>query len=66
MDFVRAIESALGKKAEIDYLPLQAGDVPSTYADVSDLIADTGFKPSTSVEDGIANFVKWYREYYQQ
>lgn len=65
MDFVRAIESALGMKAEIDYLPLQAGDVPSTYADVNDLIADTGFKPSTSVEDGIARFVDWYREYYK-
>ncbi len=65
MDFVHAIEDALGKRAVIDYLPLQAGDVPSTYADVSDLIADVGFKPSTSVEEGIEQFVKWYRSYYK-
>lgn len=64
MDFVHAIEDALGKKAEIDYLPLQAGDVPATYADVDDLIADTGFKPSTPVPEGVQNFVDWYREYY--
>ena len=50
MDFVRAIEEALGKKAKIDYLPMQAGDVPATWADVDDLIADTGFKPSMSVK----------------
>ena len=64
MDFVHAIEKSLGKKAEIDYLPMQAGDVPATYADVNDLIADTGFKPSTSVPDGIEKFVRWYQEYY--
>jgi UDP-glucuronate 4-epimerase len=64
MDFVHAIEDALGKKAEIDYLPLQAGDVPATYADVNDLIADTGFKPATPVPDGIQKFVDWYRGYY--
>jgi UDP-glucuronate 4-epimerase len=52
MDFVRAIETALGKKAKIKYLPLQAGDVPATCADVSDLMADTGFKPSTPVTQG--------------
>ncbi len=64
MEFVEAIENAIGKKAIKEYLPLQAGDVPATYADVSDLIKDTGFKPSTSVEEGINNFVKWYKEYY--
>jgi UDP-glucuronate 4-epimerase len=64
MDFVRAIETALGKKATIEYLPLQAGDVPATYADVSDLMADTGFKPATPVTRGIAHFVKWYLAYY--
>lgn len=64
MDFVHAIEDALGKKAKIDYLPMQAGDVPATWADVDDLIADTGFKPETSVKQGIKNFVDWYREYY--
>lgn len=65
MAFVEAIEKALGKKAVKEYLPLQAGDVPATYADVSDLIKDTGFKPATSIEVGINNFVKWYKEYYQ-
>lgn len=64
MAFVEAIEKAIGKKAKKDYLPLQAGDVPATYADVNDLIKDTGFKPSTSIEEGINNFVKWYRKYY--
>ena len=64
MDFVRAIEDALGKKAKIDYLPMQAGDVPATWADVDDLIADTGFKPETSVQQGIQNFVDWYKAYY--
>jgi len=65
MAFVEAIEKAIGKKAVKDYLPLQPGDVPATYADVSDLIKDTGFKPSTSIEEGIHNFVKWYKKYYQ-
>ena len=64
MDFVHAIEDALGKKAKIDYLPMQAGDVPATWADVDDLIAATGFKPETSVKQGIRNFVDWYKEYY--
>lgn len=64
MDFVHAIEDAIGKKAVIDYLPMQPGDVPATYADVNDLIADTGFKPSTPVPEGINNFVEWYKAYY--
>lgn len=55
MDFIRAIESALGKRAVIEYLPLQPGDVPATFADVSDLITDTGFKPATPVPEGIQN-----------
>ncbi|MBU1193739.1 MAG: NAD-dependent epimerase [Proteobacteria bacterium] len=65
MDFVGAIEKALGKEAIKEYLPLQAGDVPATYADVNDLIEDTGFKPSTSVDEGIAEFVRWYKGYYK-
>ena len=65
MAFVEAIEKAIGKKAIKEYLPLQAGDVPATYADVNDLIKDTGFKPSTSIDEGINNFVKWYKEYYR-
>jgi len=64
MAFVEAIEKAIGKKAMKDYLPLQPGDVPATYANVNDLIKDTGFKPSTTIEVGINNFIKWYREYY--
>lgn len=64
MDFIGAIETALGKKAKMDLLPLQAGDVPATYADVSDLMADTGFKPDTSITEGIRNFVDWYTSYY--
>lgn len=46
-------------------LPLQAGDVPATYADVSDLVNELGYKPSTSIKVGIANFVAWYRDFYQ-
>ncbi|MBU0464989.1 MAG: NAD-dependent epimerase [Proteobacteria bacterium] len=65
MAFIEAIEKAIGKKAVKEYLPLQAGDVPATYADVSDLIKDTGFKPATPIVEGINNFVKWYKEYYQ-
>ncbi|MBT6341678.1 MAG: NAD-dependent epimerase/dehydratase family protein, partial [Desulfobacula sp.] len=65
MTFINSIEKALGKKAVKKYLPLQPGDVPATYADVNDLIKDTGFKPSTSVEEGINKFVKWYKEYYK-
>ncbi len=64
MEFVEAIEKAIGKKAVKNYLPLQPGDVPATYADVNDLIKDTGFKPSTSIEAGIDNFIEWYKEYY--
>jgi UDP-glucuronate 4-epimerase len=65
MDYIHAIEDALGIKAEIELLPLQKGDVPDTEADVSKLIKDVGFKPETSVQDGINKFVKWYRKYYQ-
>jgi UDP-glucuronate 4-epimerase len=62
--FIEVLEQTLGKKAEKRLLPLQAGDVPATYADVEDLTRDIGFKPSTSIETGIARFVQWYREYY--
>lgn len=64
MDFIHAVEQAIGKKAQIDYLPMQPGDVPATYADVNDLISDIGFKPSTSIDKGIGNFVDWYKAYY--
>ena len=62
--FIEVIEKALGKEAKKNYLPMQPGDVPITYADVENLMQDVGFRPSTSIEDGIAQFVQWYREYY--
>lgn len=66
MHYIEVLEDCLGKKARKNMLPIQAGDVPATYADVDDLIRDVGFKPSTSIEEGIKKFVQWYREYYKQ
>jgi len=63
--FIEVLETELGKKAVRNMLPIQPGDVPATYADVDDLMRDVGFKPSTSIEQGIRNFVAWYREYYR-
>ena len=65
MDFIAALEKALGRKAEIEMLPLQLGDVPDTYADVTDLIEQFQYKPATPVEHGIAKFVAWYRDYFK-
>ena len=65
MDFIRAIEKALGITAQKNLLPMQPGDVPATYADVSELTAWTGFSPSTAIDDGVARFVAWYRDYYR-
>lgn len=62
--FITAIEDACGVKAKENLMPMQAGDVPITYADVNDLIADTSFKPSTSIEEGVGKFVEWYISYY--
>ena len=64
MEYINAIENALGIQAEMELLPLQKGDVPDTEADVSKLVADVGFKPDTTVQDGINKFIKWYRQYY--
>jgi UDP-glucuronate 4-epimerase len=64
MKFIETLEQCLGKKAEKKLLPIQAGDVPATYADVDDLMKDVGFKPETSIEDGIRKFVEWYKSYY--
>ena len=64
MRFIEVLEKALGKEAAKNLLPLQLGDVPATYADVDDLIRDVGFKPATSIEDGIKRFVEWYKDYY--
>jgi UDP-glucuronate 4-epimerase len=63
--FIQTIEAVLGIQAQKEYLDLQPGDVPATYADVDDLIADAGFKPATSIEDGIRRFVDWYKAYYR-
>lgn len=63
--FITPIETATGKKANENLLPMQAGDVPITYADVDDLISDIGFKPATSIEEGIGKFVDWYKGYYK-
>ena len=64
MDFIGAIEKALGRTAEVNLMPLQPGDVPATYADVDDLVRDVGFSPATPIDVGIERFVAWYREYY--
>jgi UDP-glucuronate 4-epimerase len=65
MEYIEALESALGVVAEKNFLPMQLGDVPATYADTSELDAWVGFKPDTQVKDGVSRFVEWYREYYQ-
>jgi UDP-glucuronate 4-epimerase len=63
--FIEILEEHLGRKAERVLLPMQAGDVPETYADVADLVREVGFKPTTPVEEGLRRFVEWYRDYYQ-
>lgn len=65
MDFIHAIENELGKKASIDFKPIQKGDVPETYADTQKLENAIGFRPSTPVQEGIHEFVKWYKQYYK-
>ncbi len=65
MDYIQAIEKALGMEAEKELLPLQPGDVPDTYADVTDLVEEFGYKPSMTIEEGIRNFVNWYKEYFK-
>jgi UDP-glucuronate 4-epimerase len=64
MDFIRAIEKAIGRKANINFMPLQAGDVKSTFADVGDLKRDFNYTPGKQIEAGVAEFVHWYRSYY--
>lgn len=65
MDYIAALENALGKKAQVEMLPLQPGDVPDTYANVEDLQNEFQYRPTTSVEDGIGQFVSWYRSYFK-
>jgi len=64
MHLIEVLEQSLGQKAEKNLLPMQPGDVPETFADIDDLARDVDFRPHTSIEEGIAKFVKWYREYY--
>ena len=64
MDYIHAVEKSLGKKAKLNMMPMQAGDVPSTYASVSKLENDLGYRPETTVEEGVNKFVQWYRQYY--
>jgi UDP-glucuronate 4-epimerase len=65
MRYIEVLEECLGRKAEKNLLPLQLGDVPDTWADVEDLVADVGYRPNTPVEVGVRNFVDWYVEYYE-
>jgi len=65
MDYIDALEKTLGKKAKINFLPLQPGDVPDTYANVDNLKKQFNYKPSTSVLKGVSNFITWYKNYYK-
>ncbi len=65
MAYIEALEEALGRKAEKNFLPLQDGDVPATYADTAELRVATGFAPATEVKEGVRRFVEWYRAYYK-
>jgi UDP-glucuronate 4-epimerase len=62
---VAVLERELGREAAKEMLPMQPGDVPATYADVTDLMRDVGFRPDTPIESGIREFVTWYREHYK-
>ena len=65
MDYIDALEKSLGKKAKINFLPLQPGDVADTYADVNNLQKKFNYKPSTTIVDGVSNFIEWYKSYYK-
>jgi UDP-glucuronate 4-epimerase len=65
MHYIAVLEDCLGRKAEMNLLPLQVGDVPDTWADAEDLVRDVGYRPSTPVEEGVAKFVAWYLDYYR-
>jgi UDP-glucuronate 4-epimerase len=65
MDFIQTIEKHVGKKAKMEFLPMQPGDVQATYADIDDLTDAVGFRPKTSIDEGIGQFVEWYRSYYK-
>jgi UDP-glucuronate 4-epimerase len=65
MHYIEVLENCLGIEAQKNMLPMQPGDVRATYADIDDLVSDTGYQPTVTVEQGLANFVAWYRDYYQ-
>lgn len=65
MDYIQTLEKHLGREAKKEFLPMQPGDVYQTYADVSDLMHDFNFKPSTSIDEGLGKFVTWFKEYYR-
>jgi UDP-glucuronate 4-epimerase len=64
LHFIDTLERCLGRTARKNLLPIQAGDVPATYADIDDLMEDVGFRPTVGIEEGIGRFVEWYRGYY--
>ena len=64
MDFIATLEDALGTKADIDFLPMQPGDVRETYADIDATVANFGFSPSTKIDKGVEKFVDWYLKFY--
>jgi UDP-glucuronate 4-epimerase len=66
MDFIHVIEDSLGKKATLNMLPMQPGDVYETYADTSELKADFGYEPRIGIKTGVQKFVDWYKTYYQK
>jgi UDP-glucuronate 4-epimerase len=66
MRYIEVLENCLGRKAEKNFLPMQPGDVPDTWADVEDLVADVGYRPETSIEEGVRNFVDWYLLHYHR
>ncbi len=65
MKLVQILEEKIGKKAVIQYLPMQPGDVPLTYADIDELSGAIGYCPHTSIEEGVSRFVDWFRQYYK-
>jgi UDP-glucuronate 4-epimerase len=65
MHYIEVLEDCLGMRAEKNMLPMQPGDVRATYADIDDLVRYTGYQPTVTVEQGLENFVAWYRDYYQ-
>lgn len=64
MHLISVLEEACGRKAEIDFQPMQPGDVPATFADISAIVRDIGFSPKTAIEVGVPQFVSWYRAYH--